>query len=271
MKKIFLYFFVSVFAVSLSAANIRDAKVKEVVDANTIIVKVVPLVAFNSSLKKAKTVKLYGIQTPPEMTVISENAQIYLNENLLGEKVTVYVEKDLADDNVIGRVRAPRIRDVGSELVKRGLAMRQDDNGKYEKEEEKARKKKLGLWADIYQNRHKENNAYELKDSDVKEWEMYKLKLSGYDAFYKIGNGPYKYLVYHKDPNGKVLTQYVLVGVDPHKIDALRNGDYDEVVVQTTGKQGIRFPSGNIKYFQILKVVGKNQVHGVGGELMYYK
>ncbi len=271
MKKLLLCFMTAIFAASLSAANLRDAKVKEIVDANTIIVKVIPLVAFNSSLRKPKTVKLFGIYTPPEMTVITENAQIYLNEKILGEKVTVYIEKDMGGNNVIGRVRAPRIRDVGAELIERGLAKRRNDEGKYEKEEKKAKKKKLGLWADIYQNRRKEENVYELKDSGIKEWEMYKLKLSGYDAFYKIATGPNKFLVYHKNGNGKVLNQYILVGIDPHKIDVLRNGDFDEIVVQSTGKQGVRFPSGKVKYFPVLKVVGKNQVHGVGGELMYYR
>jgi hypothetical protein len=123
----------------------------------------------------------------------------------------------------------------------------------------------------MYQKRRKEDNVYNLKDSGIKEWEMYKLKLSGYDSFYKIASGPNKFLVYHKNGNGKVLNQYILVGIDPHKIDVLRNGDFDEIVVQSTGKQGVRFPSGKVKYFPILKVVGRNQVHGVGGELMYYK
>jgi len=258
-------------ATVLTAANLRDARVKEIVDANTIIVKVIPVITLNSSLKNPKLVKLYGIYTPPEMTIITENAQNYLNQKILGEKVTVYIEKDIDKNTVIGRVRAPRIRDIGSEMIELGLAKRKDDDGKYEKEEEKAKKKKMGLWADIYKKQNNEENVYDLKESDVKEWEMYKLKLSGYDAFYKIASGPNKYLVYHKNGNGKVLKQYILVGVDPHRIDVLRNGDFDEIIVQSTGKQGVRFPSGKIKYFPILKVVGRNEVHGVGGELMYYK
>jgi len=271
MKKTLSCLIISFFAVSLPAANLRDARVKEVIDGNTIVVKVVPQVDFNSSLRKQKTVKLFGIYTPPQMTVIMENAETFLNEKLLGEKVTVYVEKDIDEDNVIGRVKATAIRDVGAELVEIGLAMRKDDDGEYKKEELKAQKKKLGLWADIYQNKSKEENLYEQNNSDVKEFEMYKLKLSGYDAFYKIGTGPNKYLVYHKDGNGKALRQYILVGVNPQRIDVLRNGDFDEIVVQSTGKQGVRFPSGNVKYFPVLKVVGRNTVHGVGGELMYYK
>jgi len=271
MKNLTLCFIVCIVATSLSAANIRDAKVNSIVDANTIIVKVIPQVDFNSSLKNPKTVKLYGIYTPPDMTVATEGAINYLNRQLLGQKVTVYVEKDLEKNSVVGRVRAPQIRDVSEELIKLGFARRKDDGGKYKKEEERAQKKELGLWADIDQNKSKDENLYNLNDSGVKEFDMYKLKLSGYDAFYKIGTGPNKYLVYHKDGNGKVLKHYILVGVNPHRIDVLRNGDYDEIVVQSTGKQGIRFPSGNVKYFPVLKVVGKNTVHGVGGELMYYR
>jgi len=205
------------------------------------------------------------------MTVIMEQAETYLSKKLLDEKVTVYVEEDTDKNNVVGRVKATGIRDVGAELVERGLAQRKDDNGEYKKEEEKAHNKKLGLWADIYQKPKKDDNVYDLKDSGAKEWEMYKLKLSGYDKFYKIGTGPNKYLVYHKSRAGKAISQYVLVGIDPHRIDILRAGDIDMVIVQPTGKQGLRFPSGKIKYFPILKVVGKNTVHGVGGELMYYK
>ena len=271
MKKSVLCLLVFFVATLLPAANIRNAKVKEIVDANTIIVKVIPQVDFNASLRKAKTVTLYGITTPTKMTVITEDAISYLNRQLLGQKVTVYVEKDLDKDSVVGRVRAPRIRDVGEELIKRGLAMRKNDSGEYEKEALRARKKKLGLWADIYKTKTKEENLYDQKNSGIKEFEMYRLKLSGYDAFYKIGTGPNKYLVYHKDGNGKALKQYILVGINPQRIDVLRNGDFDEIVVQSTGKQGVRFPSGNVKYFPLLKVVGRNTVHGVGGELMYYK
>ena len=271
MKNLTSCFIVCIVASSLLAANIRDARVNSIVDANTIIVKVIPQVELNSSLKNSKTVKLYGIYTPPDMTTVSENAINYLNRQLLGQKVTVYVEKDLEENSVVGRVRAPKIRDVSEELIKLGFASRKDDGGNYEKEEEKAQKKKIGLWADIDKNKPKEKNLYNLNNSGEKEWNMYKLKLSGYDAFYKIGTGPNKYLVYHKDGNGKILKHYILVGVNPHRIDVLRNGDSDEIVVQSTGKQGIRFPSGKVKYFPVLKVVGRNTVHGVGGELMYYK
>ena len=248
MKNLTSCFIVCIAAISLSATNIRDAKVNSIVDANTIIVKVIPQVDFNSSLKNPITVKLYGIYTPPDMTAVSEEAINYLKRQLLGQKVTVYVEKDLEKNSVVGRVRAPQIRDVSEELIKLGLARCKEDDEKYKKEEEKAQKKELGLWADTKKSISNEKNLYNLNDSGEKEFDMYKLKLSGYDAFYKIGTGPNKYLVYHKDGNGKVLKNYILVGVDPHRIDVLRNGDSDEIVVQSTGKQGIRFPSGNVKY-----------------------
>ncbi|RLD12176.1 MAG: hypothetical protein DRI44_01490 [Chlamydiae bacterium] len=271
MKFFFILMLALIVNLPLQAASLRDAKVKEIIDANTITVRVIPRVDFNSSLRKPKTVKLYGIYTPEKMTIIVEEAQNYLNSALLGEKVTVYIEKDLDNNNVIGRVKAQGIRDVSKELISLGLARRKDDDGKYEKEELKARKKKLGLWADIYQTKSKEENLYAQDNSGVKEWTMYKLKLSGYDAFYKIGTSPNKFLVYHKNAVGKVLKQYVLLGIDPHKIDVLRNGDTDEVIVQALGKQGLRFPSGKVKYFPVLKIVGRNKVFGVGGELMYYK
>jgi len=42
MKKYLLCLFVSFTAVSLYAENLRDAKVKEIVDGNTITVRVIP-------------------------------------------------------------------------------------------------------------------------------------------------------------------------------------------------------------------------------------
>ncbi len=271
MKKIQLclaFFFVSSV---LFAANLRNAKVKEIIDGNTFVVRVqnnLSPVVFNAGSAKPKIVHLYGIYTPPEFTIIMEKARAFLTDKILDKKVTVYVEEKIDKNNVSGRVKAPSIRDVGRALVKLGLAKNKGGNAKYAKEEEKAKRKKIGMWADKYQNTN--DNAYAQASAGA-NWQYYKLKLSGYDAFYKIGTGPNKYLVYHKNRGGKVLSQYVIVGINPHKLDMLRNNETDIVIVQAIGKQGIRFPSGNIKYFPKLKVVGKSKVYGVGGELMYYK
>ena len=271
MKKLLIMIIFSVGVIS--GANIRDAKVKEIINGNTFIVRQAPYKAqvyYNSSFKKPKIVHLYGIYTPPENTVVAEKARQFLIDEILDKRVDVFVEKKIDNQNVIGKVRAPGIRDLSRELVKLGLAKVKDDKGKYLKEQEKAQRKKIGLWAKDNESTNEVENLY-ANNVSASEWSYYKLKLSGYDSFYKLGEGPNKYLIYHKNRARKVLSQYVLIGIDPHKLDMLRNGETDYVVVQVIGKQGIRFPSGKIKYFPKLKVVGKNTVHGVGGELMYYK
>jgi len=258
-----------ILSAEISARTIRRAKVNKIIDANTIIVRESPQdlkVFTNAGSVKDVTVSLYGIYTPESSTDIFLTAKNYLTREIFNKRVTVYVEEEISKHSVIGRVRAPGTRDVGEQLVEFGLA-RSNDDEKYEKAEENAKRKGLGLW-------EKKEVIPEMLDLQKPISEMgkiFKLELSGNDRIYKFANGPNRFLVYRKSRDGTILKQFIIAGINPDIITLLRPGDRKTVIVQVMKNQKVKFPSGTIKVFPVLKIVGKNRVLGVGGELMYYK
>ena len=105
----------------------------------------------------------------------------------------------------------------------------------------------------------------------VPKGSFFKLKITGYDKSYRIGDKPNTFLVYQKNRKGKNIREFVIIGVDPAILEKLRPGESKIIVVQVIKDKRLRMPDGNIKAFPLLKVVGKDTIHGVGGELMYWK
>jgi|GEM_PF-2619812 len=105
----------------------------------------------------------------------------------------------------------------------------------------------------------------------VSKGRFFKLKITGYDKSYRIGDDPNTYLVYQKNRKSKVYREFIIKGIDPSLLEKLRPGEAKVIIVQVLKEKRLRMPNGNIKAFPVLKVVGKETVHGVGGELMYWK
>ena len=105
----------------------------------------------------------------------------------------------------------------------------------------------------------------------VSKGSFFKLKITGYDKSYRIGNGPNSFLVYQKNRKSKVIREFIIIGVDPAILEKLRPNESKTVIVQVLKNKRLKMPDGNIKVFPVLKVVGKETVRGVGGELMYWK
>jgi hypothetical protein len=105
----------------------------------------------------------------------------------------------------------------------------------------------------------------------VPKGSFFKLKITGYDKSYRIGDSPNTFLVYQRNRKSKVIREFVIIGINPAILEKLRPGESKNIVVQVIKDKRLKMPDGNIKAFPLLKVVGKNTIHGVGGELMYWK
>ena len=105
----------------------------------------------------------------------------------------------------------------------------------------------------------------------VPKGSFFKLKITGYDKSYRIGDSPNTFLVYQKNRKGKNIREFVIIGINPAILEKLRLGESKTIVVQVVKDKKLKMPDGNIKAFPLLKVVGKDSIHGVGGELMYWK
>ncbi len=114
-------------------------------------------------------------------------------------------------------------------------------------------------------------NSKTSKSLPVPRGSFFKLKITGYDKSYRIGNGPNTFLVYQKTRKSKVLREFIIKGINPGILEKLRPSESKIIVVQVLKNKRLKMPNGNIKAFPVLKVVGKDTVHGVGGELMYWK
>jgi len=105
----------------------------------------------------------------------------------------------------------------------------------------------------------------------VSKGSFFKLKISGFDKSYRIGDAPNTFLVYQKTRKSEVVREFIIIGIDPGILEKLRPGEKKTVIVQVLRDKRLKMPNGNIKAFPVLKVVGKETIHGVGGELMYWK
>jgi len=252
------------------ARDMKRVKVIEIVTGDTIVVRDTPdVVQGSAKANKAylKTVKLYGVDAPDVSEEVGKQACKFLADEVLNKRVTVHVEDRKSDDPVIGKVKAPGMRDVGKEMVERGLVRRLDDDGEYEKAEEKAQKKKRGVWAADAEDEGPEGPVTPRGAIG----KFYKLRITGYDTWYRFGDSPNRFLVYQKGKGGKLIRRFILAGIDPRRLDKLRPSDSEDVYVQLVKDESIKFADGSVKSFPVLKVVGKSRVYGVGGELMYYK
>ena len=253
-----------------AARDMKRVKVIEIVTGDTIVVLDVPdSVHGSAKANKAylKVVKLYGVEAPDVSEDVGKQAYEFLKDEVLKKRVTVRIEDRKSDDPVIGKVKAPGMRDVGEEMVERGLVRRHNDDGEYEKAEEKAQKKKRGVWAADAEDEGPEGPV--TPRSAIGKF--YKLRISGYDTWYRFGDSPNRFLVYQKRKGGTLVRRFILAGIDPRRLDKLRPSDSEDVYVQLIKDESIKFADGSVKSFPVLKVVGKSRVYGVGGELMYYK
>jgi len=115
-------------------------------------------------------------------------------------------------------------------------------------------------------------NAVDFSSSlPVPKGSFFKLKITGLDKSYRIGDSPNTFLVYQRNKKNKVIREFVIIGIDPAILEKLRPNESKTIVVQVIKDKRLKMPNGNIKAFPLLKVVGKDSIHGVGGELMYWK
>ena len=105
----------------------------------------------------------------------------------------------------------------------------------------------------------------------ISKGKFFKLKITGYDKSYRIDDGPNTFLVYQKNRKEKTFRKFIIIGINPAILEKLRKGETKTIVVQVLKNKKLKMPDGTTKSFPLLKVVGKNTVHGVGGELMYWK
>ena len=70
----------------------------------------------------------------------------------------------------------------------------------------------------------------------VSRGSFFKLKITGYDKSYRIGDSPNTFLVYQRNRKSKVIREFVIIGINPAILEKLRPGESKTIVVQVDRK-----------------------------------
>lgn len=95
--------------------------------------------------------RVYGIDAPEKRQAFGNKAKEYLSSLIFGEFVTVDVQSQDSWGRYIANVYTSKGEDVSSLMLLSGMAwhfVKFDDTPAYSSAEAKAKKGKLGLWAD---------------------------------------------------------------------------------------------------------------------------
>ena len=137
------------FISAVSSAQSMIGEVEQVVDGNTIIVRVEA---------ERVTVRLYGIFCPEATQPSGNRAKEALNDLISGEQVELTTEYEDRFGRIFALVYADRIN-ISEALIKRGYALvcpeycKKSFCSEWYELERLARKQKLGMWSDPVFNR----------------------------------------------------------------------------------------------------------------------
>lgn len=95
--------------------------------------------------------RIWGIDAPEKKQAFGTKSKEYLSSLIFGETITVDVQKQDGWGRYIAYVFTPDNKDVGTEMLKAGMAwqfIEYDKSEEYKKAELQARKSKKGLWSD---------------------------------------------------------------------------------------------------------------------------
>ena len=145
--RLLMYFFLLVYAPSLSAATLTGRTIR-IIDGDTIVV----LGPGNAQYK----IRLQGIDAPERGQAYGAKSKEHMSELVAGRFVAVEYEKRDRDGRIVGKVVVGK-EDAGLEQIKVGLAWHykkyqdeqtETDRQLYSEAETAARIKKYGLWQD---------------------------------------------------------------------------------------------------------------------------
>lgn len=97
--------------------------------------------------------RIWGIDAPEKKQAFGTKSKEYLSSLIFGETITVDVQKQDGWGRYIAYVFTPDNKDVGTEMLKAGMAwqfIEYDQSEKYRAAESQARKSKKGLWSDSH-------------------------------------------------------------------------------------------------------------------------
>jgi endonuclease YncB( thermonuclease family) len=95
--------------------------------------------------------RIYGIDAPERKQAYGTKSKEHLSELIFGKTVGIKVESTDRWGRLIVWVFTPDRKDVGAEMLKAGMAWhfkRYDNSELYDKLENEAKMKRIGLWAD---------------------------------------------------------------------------------------------------------------------------
>lgn len=97
--------------------------------------------------------RIWGIDAPEKKQAFGTKSKEYLSSLIFGKTITVDVQKQDGWGRYIAYVSTPENKDVGTEMLKAGMAwqfIEYDKSEEYKKAELQAKKSKKGLWSDSY-------------------------------------------------------------------------------------------------------------------------
>lgn len=97
--------------------------------------------------------RIWGIDAPEKKQAFGTKSKEHLSSLIFGETITVDVQKQDGWGRYIAYVFTPDNKDVGTEMIKAGMAwqfIEYDQSEKYRAAELQARKSKKGLWSDSH-------------------------------------------------------------------------------------------------------------------------
>lgn len=97
--------------------------------------------------------RIWGIDAPEKKQAFGTKSKEHLSSLIFGKTITVDVQKQDGWGRYIAYVFTPDNKDVGTEMIKAGMAwqfIEYDQSEKYRAAELQARKSKKGLWSDSH-------------------------------------------------------------------------------------------------------------------------
>ena len=275
--------------------KMKNAKVVEIVDGDTIIVRQAQYRGFY--YRDKYMIDLAGVRALPIGTKIGKDAYTFLKRKLYNETVDLYLITNMNG----WIVKKTGYGDMSEELIERGLAYRVTDDGLYAKTQESAEKRNRGLWKDpdtaalarqyalemdpLSQAEYDDHalpdyfhdiqapvqeENYVEKREEYERGHAYDLVITGLDYFYERATVPRSLYVYSARTRRPTTLFFVIAGMDYREVEELRPREY--LTVSCVYVKNIRVYSWYKTYtIPLFKYVGSSPTLGVGGELMYYK
>mgnify|MGYP003290967622 FL=1 len=97
--------------------------------------------------------RIWGIDAPEKKQAFGTKSKEHLSSLIFGKTITVDVQKQDGWGRYIAYVFTPENKDVGTEMIKAGMAwqfIEYDQSEKYRAAELQAHKSKKGLWSDSH-------------------------------------------------------------------------------------------------------------------------